>query len=976
MRRLSILFVLLTLAVVVGTTQAQEAELAKLVVAPEDFGLIEGGRLVDIEGTPTGKAVLIEKDSGFARIILKLGEDGDIPKGLYWVKVQLGTDDGALKWAMVQVYLNKNHGGWFTGFVRPAQAGTMAWREFAQPLVLNKGGELVLEVCSRGATNFYIAQVVLQRTTPYWPKDMMTDAEFFDALDRNYPGLENVIAAADARDYDTACTELVAHLRKPPAEQDARLWGVIAAAPPAKTDKQAPEMADLIMEDKMLLEWSMESGKSNSYCCQENNKIPPTVFSFADPYEWHKIYDYPGRRWYGWYITYNINNLTDAYNITGDEKYARKAMELIKRRIDVWGPFPKAFYYEGGYPNEYYTDGSAGVSGSAPSWNRCSGTRQGLIEALWGMLCATGGSEAITDRERIETLKLTVLMTRYVQNVRAYANGNQPKYAWLIRTRSWLPEFTEIVDMSENGIYALTAFLEFCHYPDGGYYELCYYRHGIFAQAARDAAAHGSDVTAYLDKLLPAFYFNMWLTKPMGNFPWINDAGGGKNVDYAEPSPPGYAGLGLKSYPDDPWLKYSYSFGKEGEPPQPTSKNFPWSGFMVMRSGWQPDDLYLVFDGGRSTGSHQHQDQMNVICAAYGSTLLGDNGYVGTGFRAPDRTHYISHPRGHNLVLVDQAKQTSNYPSGKYLAGWRAWGDEPIPNYWLSAAGYDYAETTYDRSYRKYEADGSSEILQLVKQQRRVLFLKPSTGTPYWILYDIVQPKDEQADDHELQLLFHFTPTSSAKIVESGTAARNTAEKAGLLVLPRSDKTWQASVVRGDARPDELYWQGFVSGGAHNPLVPNDCAIFEYNGTLPAGVATVLYPYPNDGENQASAKLIPASGNGAQLGTDQAFGLDVTVPGGTDIILAAAEPGTMAVFGDFSSDARMAVIRRDAAGKLTSILIIEGTILKSGDQVLIDTAGRTARYVECSKAEAVAAPGVSVNVDALHLTAVEWPEHK
>jgi len=153
MRRLSILLVLLTLAVVVGTTQAQEAEMAKLVVAPEDFGLIEGGRLVDIQSTPTGKAVLIEKDSGFARIILKLGEDGDIPKGLYWVKVQLGTDDGALKWAMVQVYLNKNHGGWFTGFVRPGQAGTMAWREFAQPLVLDKGGELVLEVCSRGATN-------------------------------------------------------------------------------------------------------------------------------------------------------------------------------------------------------------------------------------------------------------------------------------------------------------------------------------------------------------------------------------------------------------------------------------------------------------------------------------------------------------------------------------------------------------------------------------------------------------------------------------------------------------------------------------------------------------------------------------------------------------------------------------------------------------------------------------------------------
>ena len=77
---LLMLLILLTLTATVGTTQAQEAEMARLVIAPEDFGLIEGGRLVDIEGTPTGKAVLIEEDSGFARVILKLGEGGDLRK--------------------------------------------------------------------------------------------------------------------------------------------------------------------------------------------------------------------------------------------------------------------------------------------------------------------------------------------------------------------------------------------------------------------------------------------------------------------------------------------------------------------------------------------------------------------------------------------------------------------------------------------------------------------------------------------------------------------------------------------------------------------------------------------------------------------------------------------------------------------------------------------------------------------------------
>jgi hypothetical protein len=982
--------VLLAVAALAGSTWACECQGTgrdeRLVIAPGDFTELEGARVVDAEGTPSGTAVLVEQPDGFAAITLKLGEDGVLPQGLYDVSLLLGTRDGQLKWAALHCF----PGGWFTGFVSgrgpgdpPGEPGKWQWHERTQPLPIAGSEQLVLQVRSKGETDLYVGAVTLERTAPYWPKEMISDEEFFGGLDRDYPGLGPVVAAADAGDYDRACAAFIEYLRRNPRKAEGRLGGVVASGPAETTGEPPSEVARLLLEDKMTLVW--DPHEQPAYCTDEAHKIPPTLYSFADPHDWHSIYDDPGRRWYGWFLYANLSNLTQAYTTTGDERFARKAMDLVNRCIEQWGPFPKAFYSEGGYPNQYYTKGSFG------KYSRSSGFRHGLVEGLWDVIRATGGCAGITDRERVEALKLALIMTRFVQNVRDYQNGVHPKYVWLIQAGNWLPELREVVEMSDNAPWGLMSFMDDCHYPDGAYNELCYYRHGRFAEAARDAAAQGKDMSKYLAKFRKCFDFNLWMTKPMGNDPWINDAGSGQQVDYAEPAHPGggVVGIGAALYPDDPYLKYAVSFGEEGEPPQPTSRNFPWCGFMVMRTGWRPEDLHLILDGGRNTGSHNHQDQMNIVVTAYGSTLLCDDGYVGTGFSAPDRAYYISHPRGHNLLKVDDMAQTPNSPAtgrpqavarqspGANPIGWRAWGNEPLDNYWLSAEGYDYAETVYDRRYRR-DYEKPATYFEPARQERRVLFLKPRTGTPYWVVYDLVQAKGQEAGEHNLQLLFHFTPTSSAQVIEGGRAVRGLAEHAGLLILPRSDRPWSASIVKGEARPEENYWQGFVSGGFGNPLVPTDCAIFEHNGPLPAAVATVLYPYPGGpggaqgGEQAASADLLPASRDGAPLPSDRALGLEVALAGGRDTVLACAEPGTMTRFGDLAFDGRVAAIRREAAGNIVSILMVEATVLRSGEQTLVDLGGRRARYLECGRGEGIAAEGVALTVEGLSVLGLEW----
>ena len=940
--------------------------MAGLVLSPDDFSRLEGARVVEAEGTPSGKAVLIEEPEGYAAITLKLGESGSLPHGLYDVSLQVGTRDGSLKWAALHAF----PGGWFTGFVEAGDLGSWRWRERTQPIPIAGRERLRIEVRSKGGTGVHIGQVSLQRTKPCWPSEMISDHDFFAGLDDRFPALQAVVSASETGDYAKASSEFIEYLRRSPRKIDGRLGGTVASQPVEKTGESPSSVARLLLDDRMVLLWDPH-GQPN-YCTCEAYQIPPTEFSFADPKDWHAIYANPGRRWYGWYLSANLDNLCSAYAATGDERFARKAMDLIRRWIEVWGPFPKAFYAEEGYPNEYYTSASFGQTHSTHCWGWSSGVRHGMVEAIWNVVKTTGGCGSITDRERVDALKLALILTRYVQNVRDHQNGVHPKYVWLVQAGNWLPEIREIAEMSDNAPWALMSFMDDCHYPDGAYNELCYHRHSRFAEAAREAAAQGKDMGSYLEKFRKCFDFNIWFTKPMGNFPWINDEGHGKHVDPEEPSErlEGYIQMACELYPDDPHLQYIHTRGAKGDPPPELSRNFPWSGFMIMRTGWQPDDLHLIFDGGRNTSSHNHMDQMNVVLTAYGSTLLCDAGYVGTGFSAPDRKYYINHPRSHNLLVVDNLAQIPDTPDGEDLIGWRAFGNVPADNRWLTTEGYDYAETCYNRRYRQ-DYESPDAYVQPASQERRLLFFKPSTGTPYWLVWDIVRPRDSSVGDHDLQLLFHFTPTSSARVLGDPDAVVNVAENAELLIMPLSDSPWEATIVKGDARPEANTWQGFVSGGFGNPLVPTECAVFAHSGPLPVGVATVLFPYRRGKTPEVSARLLPVSADASPLAIDKAFAMEITLPDGRDVVLAQDQAGTLLQFDGLACDARAAALRYDRLGDLVGILLVEGSTLRIDGEEVLNVQRPDTRCVVLGPGEAVPCEGVTVSSRRLSVTSID-----
>lgn len=78
---------------------------------------------------------------------------------------------------------------------------------------------------------------------------------------------------------------------------------------------------------------------------------------------------------------------------------------------------------------------------------------------------------------------------------------------------------------------------------------------------------------------------------------------------------------------EDLW--YIDTYGREGAVPSRTSRAFPYAGFYVMRSDWSEDARYLVFDGGKSAGGHNHVDKLSFELYAYGNTLVTDTGCGG-----------------------------------------------------------------------------------------------------------------------------------------------------------------------------------------------------------------------------------------------------------------------------------------------------------------------------------------------------------
>lgn len=689
----------------------------------------------------------------------------------------------------------------------------------------------------------------------------MTDSELFCALNLDYPGLENVKAAVASNDLAAAKHEFAEYLRhreKPVYTFDWRARPKLDSRPANVDTKEA----DLILQRDLP-------------SVNVRHKFDTEIDWTLNPIN-YKEWTWGLNRHQFW-VT-----LGRAYWATGEERYAR---EFVYQMTDWVRKCPEPINDSGN---------------STPTWRTIEcGIRMGQTwpEAFHRFLT----SPSFDDEAMITMVKSFAEHARHLMRWPTTANWLAMECNGLMHCGVLFPEFKEAESWRKTATERLYAELDRQVYPDGAQIELSTGYHQVslmnFVMAWRIAKINDIPMPAeYVAKTQKMFDYDLKVMMPNWRLPGLNDA---DNVDIR----PALA-EGLKLFAERRDYEWVASSGSKGEKPSFTSAPLPWSGHIVMRSGWQTDDRYMLFDAGPYGYGHQHEDALSFVIYGYGKYILVDPGSY--PYDSSDWRRYVISTRAHNTIMVDGCEQhRGGRPRDQYVLS------RPMPIKWASNDKFDYASSTYSDGY-------ASDNSVRVKHARTVLFVKPD----YWIVTDSLIPADDKP--HRYESMFHLD-TSGAEIDDASKSVRTTdAKGANLTILPLADDGLSVRIVSGQKEP---IVQGWIRDGAYT-CRPIPTPIFSREQSGPSSFAYVFYPTPEGGK-------CPVVGVDAlDVKSDsRALGLAVRFDNGrVDYFVQLDKPGK-AQFGGFESDGLVTYVRARGSNVIGAA-VMDGTRLTHGDQAV------------------------------------------
>ncbi len=192
----------------------------------------------------------------------------------------------------------------------------------------------------------------------------------------------------------------------------------------------------------------------------------------------------------------------------------------------------------------------------------------------------------------------------------------------------------------------------------------------------------------------------------------------------------------LKQVPAE-WLEESDHWFLNGEgttPPQHhVLKN---AGYVILRSGYNNDDVCVAFDGGPYGDAHQHEDKLSIQIHACGQDLIGEAGIVDYS-DTPERRYSLT-TLAHSTAIVDGLGQNrrlhyaDNKPALDTVATLEC--DLETEQAWASAM--------YDEGY-------GPDLEKSVSHKRTVTLLDKHTIQ----ILDTFTCNDE--NEHKIEILFH-----------------------------------------------------------------------------------------------------------------------------------------------------------------------------------------------------------------------------
>ena len=454
---------------------------------------------------------------------------------------------------------------------------------------------------------------------------LMTDAQFFAALNLDYPGMEATRAAVAKGDLEAAKT---AYLEFRQTRSKAR-WHVDPAAKPAAAVATTDAAGDRVLQHMIAMPWGNDL---KAYPVGEKidwtyNPLKPNDPAYTR--EWTYI---ALNRMMFW------SDLGNAYWKTLDEKYAREWVSELTGWIHdnpvpmdadpgdtlMWRTLEAGIRMSGTWPDAYYH------FLNSPSFTPDAHT-----------LYAESAYEHAQRMERV----LEDFPDHGGNWVTMECNG-------LCTVGLLFPEWKDSAGFVKAAFDRLDHELSAQVYPDGGQMELSTMYHevardnfiGLVKTAKLNAAPIPPD---YLDKLKSMYVWDLSLMDQEGLLPPVNDVTGGI-VRVSKVMPEALDLWGGEEF------RFGATLGKEGKAP-PTSSLLPYSGYFAMRSGWKRDDVYLFFDGGPVGTGHWHEDKLNIYLKAYGRTLLTEAG--GYAYDQSPMRYYVLSTPAHNTITVDGKDQ-------------------------------------------------------------------------------------------------------------------------------------------------------------------------------------------------------------------------------------------------------------------------------------------------------------------------------
>ncbi len=291
-------------------------------------------------------------------------------------------------------------------------------------------------------------------------------------------------------------------------------------------------------------------------------------------------------------------------------------------------------------------------------------------------------------------------------------------------------------------------------WPEGFQYELTTgYHFGVlhdYLLCIDRAKAYGIEIPQKMMDCIHRMYHGIIrILQPDRHLPDLNDGSDESMLHYIH--------QGLSYFPEDEIFRYFVSDGKEGTRPPYDSAVMPYIGHLAMRTGWEKDAIYALFDSAHHGWGHQHEDKLSFNLSAYGKNLLLDGGnyhYDTSKIRS-----MLCSSLGHNTALVDtygqcRSKVFSTAEEERCVR-------ERIPSdlAWNFGEDYECAEGTYDFGY------GNAEIDIRVDHHRKVIFFKKGLGIakPFFVLLDDFAPKDEKEHLYEIHFQLGTEPTTETE---------------------------------------------------------------------------------------------------------------------------------------------------------------------------------------------------------------------